>query len=288
MRFRVFLHLAVTTWTVLGGPVVAAPQSAPPAQILDGGNVQILGKPSTPLAIGDVSGDWTLMAVATTATGQDVAVFEDFTSQTGAIAFVGADGARIVFSKSREPVFAEAETLYRGHSLASVLASDDDLLGQEILSRPGDPNYDDVAACFAPIPATNIHTFLGTPDCATKVPVSSGGRTPDFDPAILAPEIRPLVNANRVHVGSVGGWLPALRFVYRTSDDSWVEFVAFAPFRVTNQNSRVQPVWYRVCSIHKGELQWVKYVDSFLPSSSQSLRAKPTDFYTDLLAFRER
>ena len=131
----------------------------------------------------------------------------------------------------------------RGHRLEEVFNSERDLLGEEILAKPGDPDYADVAACVPPISKMYTYSFVGTHDCLEKVGVFYGGTTPNFDPAAYIPEIKKVRDAGRVLDGLVGGWLPALRFVYPEKPGDWSELVIYAPMRVENGNQRGQPVW---------------------------------------------
>jgi len=109
------------------------------------------------------------------------------------------------------------------------------------------------------------YSFVGTHDCLEKVGVFYGGITPNFDPAAYIPGIRKVRDAGRVLDGLVGGWLPALRFVYPEKPGDWSELVIYAPMRVENGNQRVQPVWYRVCRVENNALRWVRYFDSYHP-----------------------
>ena len=93
------------------------------------------------------------------------------------------------------------------------------------------------------------YSFVGTHECMEKVGVFYGGSTPNFDPVAYIPGIRKIRDEGRVLDGLVGGWLPALRFVYPEKPGDWSELVIYAPMRVENGNQRVQPVWYRVCRV---------------------------------------
>jgi hypothetical protein len=114
--------------------------------------------------------------------GSRLAVFEDFSQTNGHLLFVDTKGVKLDLPKSGEPTRADPKSLYRGHSLEEVFRSERDLLGEEILAKPGDPDYAEVAACFPPISKTYTYTFVGTRDCLEKVGVFYGGSTPNFDP----------------------------------------------------------------------------------------------------------
>lgn len=234
---------------------------------------------------GDRLGDWTLMAVLQVGKQRPLAVFEDFSSPKGRIVFVDEVGRRADLAKSLEPTFAEPAGLYRGHSLQEVVNSDRDLLGEEFLGQPGDPNYAEVAACFQPISKMRVYTFLGTHDCFEKVGIFYGGSTPNFDPVAYVPAIEKIRDEGRVWDGLVGGWLPVLRFVYPEKTGDWTELVAYAPMRVENGNQRVQPVWYRVSRIDGNALRWARYFDSYHPFPPRT-EQRPERFYEELLAMR--
>src|SRR5262249_16951535 len=147
----------------------------------------------------------------------------------GGIAVADENGVRQTFAKSLEPTFGDPKTLYRGHRLMEVIESEHDLLGHEILDRPGDPRYADVAACLAPITKMETYTFGGTWENADKVGVAYGGRTANFDPAMFVPAINKIRAEGQVLDGLIGGWLPVLRFVYPEPTGDWTELAMFAP-----------------------------------------------------------
>ena len=246
--------------------------------------VSLEGERAT-LRKGQRVGIWTLMAVITAGEHQRFAVFEDFTDKKGHIVFVDTKGVQVDLPKSLEPTFADPASLYRGHTLQEVMNSDRDLLGEEILSQPGDPDYDEVAACFPPISQMRTYTFVGTRENLDKVGFQYGGRTSHFNPAALIPEIRRIREEGRVWDGLVGGWFPAVRFVYPEQSGDWSEMVAYAPMRMENDNNQIQPVWYRVSRIENGELKWVRYFDSYLPFPPR-LEFPAEPFYAEFLATR--
>jgi hypothetical protein len=97
---------------------------------------------------------------------------------------------RFEFTKSQEATADNKSKLYLGHTLDDVKNSATDLLGDEILRNPNDPDYERVAGVFPPIRRlTGSYTFLGTPQTIDKVGFAYGGRTSDFDPAPYYPPI---------------------------------------------------------------------------------------------------
>ena len=237
------------------------------------------------LHIGERTGQWTLMAVTSAGTRQAFAVFEDFSELAGPLVFAGLEGKIIQFQKSLEPTWAEPGTLYRGHTLDEVFKSDADLLGQEILSLGGDPQFSEVAACFPPIAKMHVYTFIGMPESFEKVGIFYGGGSPNFDPAAYVPAIERIRKETRVLDGLVGGWLPVLRFVYPEQPGTWTELLVYAPARCENGNNRVQPVWYRLSRVESNSLRWARYFDSYHPFPPRN--SSPAEgFYTDLLSMR--
>src|SRR3974390_2608436 len=108
------------------------------------------------------TGPWTLMEVI--GEGEErIAVFEDLRRENGRMVFVRSSIVVADLSKSLEPTFPlEPSKLYRGHTLNEVFDSATDLLGQEILVKPGDPEYEEVAACFPPLRRGSMtYTFVG-------------------------------------------------------------------------------------------------------------------------------
>jgi len=239
--------------------------------------------------VGERFGPWTLMEIINQPNSKPpgFAVLEDFTRQDGHLVIVNSQGIQSDLPKSLEPTFAEPAGLYRGHTLAEVMNSARDLLGSEILSHPGDPEYTEVASCLPPIRnVRTAYTFLGTHETIDKVGVHYGGRTPNFDPAPYDPQIWKLRENGKVWDGVVGGWLPVIRFVYPQDQGNWTEMIAFAPVRISNSNSRIQPVWYRVARIENSLLKWVRYIDSYHPFPPRT-EYDPKLFYRDLLAMQQ-
>ena len=243
------------------------------------------GGKETRIETGQSVGQWSLMALVRGVPDGRLAVFEDFSQTNGHLLFADTKGVKLDLPKSSEPTRADLKSLYRGHSLEEVFRSERDLLGEEILAKPGDPDYAEVAACFLPISKMYTYTFVGTHDCMEKVDVFYGGGTPNFDPLAYIPAIRKIRDEGRVLDGLVGGWLPALRFVYPEKPGDWSELVIYAPMRVENGNQRVQPVWYRLCRVEGNALRWVRYFDSYHPFPPR-MEAKAEPFYEELLAMR--
>jgi hypothetical protein len=242
---------------------------------------------TTKVRRGERFGAWTVMEVVLGE--RPFVVLEDFTSKRGHLLLVDASGVRMNLPKSLEASTVDPKTLYRGHTQREVESSDRDLLANEILSKPGDPTYDEIAAVFAPLQKirNGAFNFVGTPDTSEKIGFSIGGRTSYFDPAVHEPSIRRVRDENAVWHGLVGGYLPVLRFVFPDAENSWTELLAFAPFRLVNNNPNVQPVWYRTTRIKSGSVEWSRYNDSyqlFPPRTGDD----PQQFYTDLVDLKSK
>jgi hypothetical protein len=119
-----------------------------------------------------------------------------------------------------------------------------------------------------------------------------GGKNANFDPGALEPSVLKAQREGVFLQGLLGGYLPAVRYVYPDGAEAWIEMIAFAPFRTVNSNPRAQPVWYRVSRIERGALKWARYVDSYLqfpmrkPGGDSIESGDP--FYADLFDFRRR
>jgi hypothetical protein len=232
-------------------------------------------------------GDWVLMAVFDDGGGV-VAVFEEIGCVTGRVAFVGEKGTRLVLSKSLEPTQEEGRTWYRGHPKEEVLPGQPDLLRSELLEGGRDPAPEEVRACFPPVRRAFFegierpHTFVGTFESVDVVPiyyrdVPMVSRVPV---EIVAPETTEAIAAETLWEGLIGGWLPVVRTVYPFAGDECWEVTTFAdPDGATLEG---QPVWYRFARLKGGQLQRIKYIDSYVPYPGPG-PAQPADYYRGLL-----
>ena len=90
------------------------------------------------------------------------AILEDFSERLGHLLVVDLTGVKLDLPKSAEPTSTDPKTLYLGHTLEEFKDSPTDLLGDQILSKPGDPDYAEVAAVFPPIRKMPTYSFVGT------------------------------------------------------------------------------------------------------------------------------
>jgi hypothetical protein len=277
----------MSLWTALAAVTDTVPPAPKVLSISSSGLVRTSrGNVEVTLRSGEEANGWTLMAVVSEKGQPPLAVFEDFTQPKGHLLFVGRNGVTVDLPKSLEPTYADPASLYHGHTLKEVFSSERDLLAEEILARPGDPEYAQVAACFPPMAKMKTcFTFVGTPDNFEKVGILNGGWTPTFDPVAYVPAIEKNRKDGRFLDGLVGGWLPVVRFVYPEQPGDWTEFLAYAPMRLENDNNRVQPVWYRVARVEQNQLKWVRYFDSYHPFPPR-LEQPGAPFYEQLLAMR--
>jgi hypothetical protein len=270
---------------VCAAVLCAAEESAPRvARFTDPASVEVsLNNEKATLHAGDHLGHWTLMQIVQSGTkaSPTYAVMEDFYQQEGRLIFVGTDGVKLDLPKASEPTWGDPAKIYRGHTVKEIMDSAPDLLGNEILAKPGDPEYDEVAAAFPPIRKIKTYSFVGTHETIDKVGFVYGGRTPDFDPAPYFPPIGGIRDKGQVRDGLVGGYLPILRFVYPESEGNWTEMIAFAPLRISNDNPRIQPVWYRVVRVENHLFKWAKYIDSYHPFPPRT-DYDPNIFYGDM------
>jgi len=205
----------------------------------------------TTLKINQEAESWSLMAIIER-NGEPIAVIENHREENGPILYITSKGTIACFSKSLEPTSVPEESCYLGRTLKDVLESDEDLLGEEILSREGDPSYEEIAPCLPPMqkmqvprpygavgPRKGLHrksivSFVGTRDCIDKPVILEGiytgkdnlyiGKfTKDFVPVSAVPEIGRLSPDEKIYEGIVGGWLPVLRYRF----ENW-EIIVFA------------------------------------------------------------
>lgn len=245
------------------------------------------------LKTGESIGPWTFMSLFTNQLGgniQSLAVFENFTERNGQLLYIDSLNVRYVFNKSLEATYSTSpENLYNGYNLDDILNSQVDLLRSEVLSKSEDPSYKVISKLIKPLLGSynrEAYTFLGTRDNFDKVNFYYGGFSGNFHPDIFAPEINSVIASKKVWDGLVGDWLPAIRFVYPIGNDDWIELMAFAPCRMVNDNKWAQPIWYRLSKIEGGKLEWIKYIDSYLPYYPREY-VNEEGFYKDFLSLRE-
>ena len=289
------ITMSLLVWFSLSAALFAAGVNTPASPNVKVG--RFLGETSAELIIdgakvtvqkGGRSGPWTLVEIvpASYGAGSEYAILEDYSKRDGHLLFVNTSGVQIDLPKSSEPTTTDPSKVYFGHTADEIMNSARDLLANQILAKPGDPNYDEVASAFQPIRNFKTYSFVGAHEPIDKVGFAYGGRTPNFDPAPYYQPITQIRDKGLVWDGLVGGYLPVLRFVYPEDNGNWTEMIAFAPLRISNGNNRIQPVWYRLSRIEGGNLKWAKYVDSYHPFPPRT-DYDPRIFYKDLAGLRQ-
>lgn len=233
-------------------------------------------------------GPWTLMAVIERGFPESVAVFEDLKRSTGPIVFMTQKGLLLELSKTLEPTRVPEEDCYRGHAKAKIVDVDRDILREEFLALGRDPTFEEITACFPPIRRVRYckryegpHTFVGSRASSDTVPVyyTPLHGAPRVNPLIVAPEIRAVIEEERLWEGLVGGWLPAVRLSYPVREGLTWDLAMFGI--VDPPTTFIQPVWYRFLRLEDGKITEAHYVDSYLPYPCDG-ETDPEGFYIAL------
>ena len=131
------------------------------------------------------------------------------------------------FGKSLEPTFAGSGPLWLGHTREEVIASARDLLADEILARPGDPDYAQIAGDLRADPQgrrRHLQFRRHARHAATRSAsrMAAARRTSSRRCSIR--RSAPICEPGKVWNGLVGGYLPVLRFVYPQDNGDWTEY----------------------------------------------------------------
>ncbi|MET0714739.1 MAG: hypothetical protein ABWY57_07480 [Mycetocola sp.] len=259
-----------------------------------GGGVRLSDeRSSAELSVHDRLGPWTLIAVLRAETAAPIAVVERVADAEGTILYLDESGVLLSLGKTLEPTAAPQPGDSCELVEATLPGSDGDILRATFLAADGDPSMAAVAAAIPPIrriadgEAERPHTFVGSPDSLDVLPIyyDSLRATNRVSPSVVAPAIREVIESQRIEEGLIGGWLPAVRFVYRLEDHSHWESVTFAdPVRASFHS---QPVWYRYTHVGAdGRLLEVRYVDSYLPYPVGEA-PEASEFYEALLKLHD-
>ncbi len=222
-------------------------------------------------------GAWTLMAVIQSEESP-AAVFENLEDRTGGIVYMTETGIILNLDKSLEPTSAAEDTLYRGRTLEETANRKQDYLAKEILEGKGDPDYREVAACLPPLRAP---TFVGTKHSIDKPTYDYGGFSDEIyvDAGKVETEIQSARDRGDVWEGLIGGWLPAVRFLFPTGENRYWEEVIFAEDNPSQ--FWTQPVWYRVLLVENGQLKKHHYFYHHLPFPPRT-EPEARGFFQDL------
>ena len=226
--------------------------------------------------------DWSFMQTVDI-DGEAVAVFESHGESDGRIIYMSAHSVIAEFPKTLEPTRIAENSCYLGRTLTEVMESDEDLLGNEILSREEDPTYDLVSSCLPPMQKLgpmNVISFVGTRECMDKPAIMAELHSSCFNFGAVTHELRRAERGEvrpprNVYQGLIGGWLPVLYFKV----EGW-EITVFAdPDPPTN---RIQPVWYRLAKIRADGEEEIHYCNTYAPLPPRS-KPDPREFYIKLL-----
>jgi len=229
---------------------------------------------------------WSLMATIEK-DGELMAIFENHEDKNGPILYINSKGTIAKFSKTLESTRVPEESCYLGRTLKDVLESDQDLLGEEILSSEDDPSYEKVASCLPPLQrlgSSNLVSFVGTRQCIDKPAIMEGIRTSCFNPGSVTQELRhpergEVRPPREIYQGLVGGWLPVLHYQV----DKWKIIIFADPEPPTRW---IQPVWFRFVRLRKGHIQEIHYCNTYSPLPPRS-EPDPKEFYLKLLKLFE-
>jgi hypothetical protein len=196
-------------------------------------------------------GPWTLMAVIQDG-GRELAVLENLVDRRGSLVYTGTQGIVATLPKTLEWTNAPAGTLYGGRALEDLVKQKRDVLAEEILSKPGDPTWEVVAAALPPL---RVPTFVGTRYSVDKPTYDYGAFSDEIyvDVGKVFTEIQKARDNKDVWEGLIGGWLPVVRFLFPAGNDRAWEVVIFA--EEDPAKFWTQPVWYRVLLIEGGQLK---------------------------------
>ena len=222
------------------------------------------------------TGRWTLMATLEIE-GEPVAVFEDFGADGGRILYVSTAGIRLELERTLVSTRVDEQTCYGGLGKEAVLRGERDLLFEQLLAEPGDPDPAVIAGLIPPIRRARQgsvelpHTFVGSPDCLDVVPLhyDPTGARPRLNALVVAPEIARAIKEERLVEGLVGGFLPSVLTRYpvitddpRSGHMAWESLVFAVPETPTPY---LQPVWYRFVKLDADQVVEAHYYDSYLP-----------------------
>lgn len=213
----------------------------------------------------DRVGRWTLMAALH---DHGLAVLEDLADLRGSLVYVGPDGVVAELTKTWEPT--EAPEVAQEVPRLRVGVGPDAAPGR-YLTGADDPDPSEIRAAVPPVrrlrdgEGERPYTFVGTPECSDVIPIYYDARraTHRVNPAVVAPEILPVIEEQRLAEGIVGGWLPTVRLGYPISETERWESLQFAA--VDPPSDYQQTAWYRFLRIREGRVIEARYVDTYLP-----------------------
>jgi hypothetical protein len=215
--------------------------------------------------------------------------FEDLRTRDGSIVFVSAGGESFELRKSAEASMAEG-TPYLGMNLKDVSLASADLLADALL-KDGDPDPEKVKSVAPPMASAEKNprtwtTFVGTKEAYDVTPVYRSGSTRTYHPVQYAPELHQAVEKGQLYDGLVGGWMPAVRKVIATSDESYWEIVVFGDVG-PNKTKYVVHTWHRTALIENGKFVKAVYGNTYPAYPPARKDPQVEEFYRALLNFAE-
>lgn len=217
--------------------------------------------------------------------------YEDFRTREGVITFISSLGQAKVLRKTAEATFAEANPPYLGLRLDDIGLSGRDLLADKLLQN-GDPAPERVKAAAPPLGSAHDdseqwgrlpwNTFVGTKECFDTMPVFPGGSTRTYHPVQFFPAVNNRAAQQRFE-GLIGGWMPAVRKVFPSSDDAYDEVVVFGD--VEAHDRFIVQTWHRTAHIEAGKVTKVAYGYSYPDFPPRRRAPDAAQFYRALLVF---
>ena len=216
-------------------------------------------------------------------------VYEDLRARDGSIVFVSADGKTRDLVKSAEASVAEGPS-YLGLTVKDIALSAPDLLADHLLSK-GEPDPEVVRSAAPPIASAEKNprtwtTFVGSKEAYDVTPVYRSGSTRTYHPLQYAPELRKALDSGNVYDGLLGGWMPAVRKVVPTSENTYWEVVVFGDVGA-NKAKYIVHTWHRTALVEDGKITKVAYGHSYPAFPPARRDPQPEEFYRALLDFSE-
>jgi len=183
----------------------------------DGAVLEWQGEPSHALRVGERFREWELVAVIAQAT--PLAVLERDFPRWGVLAYVGTKGPVATMRKAVGRLDnLPHEKAFPPNYFDRILSAQEDMLGQEVIAKGGEPSYEPLAGLLPPL---LTYSFLGTTTSRQKVIVWPDGRLGfgvldrRLDKVLLDPAAALHISRNgssATKQGLIGGYLPVIDY----------------------------------------------------------------------------
>jgi hypothetical protein len=183
----------------------------------DGAVLEWQGEPSHALRVGERFREWKLVAVIAQAT--PLAVLERDFPRWGVLAYVGTKGPVATMRKAVGRLDnLPHEKAFPPNYFGRILSAQEDMLGQEVIAKGGEPSYERLAGLLPPL---LTYSFLGTTTSRQKVIVWPDGRLGfgvldrRLDKVLLDPAAALHISRNgssATKQGLIGGYLPVIDY----------------------------------------------------------------------------